>query len=71
MFEKIEYILSKELANAKHNLYCADRRFSSMSKEELQEEYGQSGSTCAEVWKGYQREVNELKQCLNWLEEVV
>jgi predicted ribosome quality control (RQC) complex YloA/Tae2 family protein len=57
----VKDVLQKELNNARDNLWRARRRFDGA---DLNEEYGQSGRTRAEILHGYRQTIEELEEAL-------
>ena len=60
--EALEQMKSEDLARCR-------RAFRSYTPEEMQEEYGNSGDTCAEVLAGYERADAKIQAAINWVKD--
>lgn len=56
------------LGNAEDNKARARMAFRGMTHEQLQVQYGQSGSTRGEILEGYSKDVERWKRALAWVE---
>jgi len=70
MKEKVLQIVENALGSAEDNLYRADSQFGKMTASELLEEYGESGEQCGEIYKGYKERERELRQCVEWVNDL-
>ena len=68
MKEKVLEIVKNKLGGAEDDLARANMQFGSLTTEELDLEYGQSGRTCGEIFHEYLIQRNELKRCVTWVE---
>lgn len=68
MKNRVLTIVKSALAGAEDDFYRANMQFGKMSAKELEQEYGQSGRTCGEIFHEYQIERDELKRCVAWVE---
>jgi len=64
--QKVIKIIRSSLAGAEDNLYRAKRMFDARTMD-LSAEYGQSGQSCKSILDGYQKEYDELKAALDWV----
>ena len=69
MKKKVLQIVTSALMNSEDNLYRANLEFGRMAKEQLGKEHGRSGKTRDEIMQGYRDHHEELKQCLEWVNE--
>jgi hypothetical protein len=63
--------LRNDIGNAADNLHRATCAFRGHSAEELQQQYGQGGSTCAEILEGYQTWHDKAVAALREAEEAL
>lgn len=68
MKDEVLNIVKSTLSGAKDNLYRASLQFGKMSEKELNEQYGNTGITCGEIFSQHQNKVSELKRCVAWVE---
>lgn len=69
MKQLIVNILEKELRIAESSLARAKDITNTMSKEELEKEFGNSGLTGWQVLAQYQAKVSELSECIKFMEK--
>jgi len=67
MKDEVLSIVKSTLSGAKDNLYRASMQFGKMSEKELNNQYGNSGMTCGEIFSQHQDEVSKLERCVTWV----
>ena len=70
MKTKVLEIVHSALSAAEDNLYDTKIEFRSLSTKEMTYDYGESGLTCQEHLDIFQLEVDRLKQCVEWIENL-
>jgi len=61
----------KALENQKgDDLYRAKRAFGSLSENDLDKEYGQSGESCRSILNGYIERDNKINKAIEWLKSI-
>ena len=66
--DRVLLIVQRNVGAAHDNLNRARRMFNGMSAVQLNNEYGESGSTCAELLDKYQQALTEAEECVSWVE---
>lgn len=69
--EKIRYVKRMLVNYEGDDLERATHAFSGLGPEELNNEYGQSGQTCAEILKRYTTNRANHTEVAQWLEELM
>ena len=70
MKTKVLEIILNALSAAEDTLYDTKIEFRSLSTKEMTYDYGESGLTCQEHLDIFQLEVDRLKQCVEWIENL-
>lgn len=67
MREKVLEILKRNLSGAEDNALRAHMQFGKMSDAQLDQQWGQSGRSCRDVYEGYKKDLDEAKACVEWV----
>ncbi len=67
----IKEALRNRLGNAQDNFARAKRQFQYYTQEQLDQEYGESSSTCRQLLKDYQTNVDNCDNAIKWFEKTL
>ena len=65
--DRVLALLNRELVLAEHELETARTAFSGYTAEQLEQPYWDTGGTCKEALQAYAHKVNELHECIAWV----